>query len=85
MTVKEAIDIVCASLDEVGISPGGDCADWVPSELGIEGPNLDSLFGHIDKAMKAKGCTVILGDEMWEDAESVKHFAKNMLRNAKCK
>lgn len=83
MTVARLVTIVCASLDEVGITPASStrCGSWVPAELDLDGPTLTKLFTVITRKLKAAGQTAVLGKTMWRQSTSVRAFCQAVVEN----
>jgi hypothetical protein len=84
LTVDELVAIVCEALDEIGLAPEGildDCGDWEPEELELGQPTLVRLFARIDKKVKARGRTVVLGKTMWRKSKSVRAFCEAVAEN----
>ncbi len=85
LTVKHLIRMVCACLKKIGAAPPDDdaagCEDWDPDELDLDREALAQLFACIDKKVKAKGQTVVIGKTMWRKSKSVRDFCEALAEN----
>lgn len=84
MTVDELLEIVCACLDEVGITPddaADECEDWDPDELDLDDQTIVKLFACIDKKVKQAGQTVVIGKTMWRKSKTVRDFCEALVEN----
>jgi hypothetical protein len=88
LTVNDLIKMVCACLKKIGAAPAptpddeaAECADWDPDELDLDAEALVQLFACIDKKVKAKGQTVVIGKTMWRKSKSVRDFCEALAEN----
>jgi hypothetical protein len=84
LTVNHLVKMVCACLKKIGAAPDGraaDCGKWDPDELDLDNEALVQLIACIDKKVKAKGQTVVIGKTMWRKSKSVRDFCEAMAEN----